>query len=79
MRSNILSEDPLSKRRKCSLSIFNLAVGLQEVGCDRALLSQKYYDRCRVCDGDGSTCKLIQNTYTAVHRKRGWYWCLCNN
>ena len=32
---------------------------LQHVGCDGALGSRAIEDKCRVCDGDGSSCTTI--------------------
>ena len=41
----------------------------QPVGCDLIVNSSVRKDRCGICDGDNSTCDVIQNTFTAQPRK----------
>ncbi|XP_028406010.1 A disintegrin and metalloproteinase with thrombospondin motifs 6-like [Dendronephthya gigantea] len=41
-----------------------------KVGCNRTF-ARKSYDRCRVCSGDGSTCRLVNSSYNTVHKGYG--------
>ncbi|XP_054726012.1 papilin isoform X2 [Anastrepha obliqua] len=44
----------------------------QPVGCDMMLGSNAKEDKCRKCDGDGSTCHTIANTFTANNYPVGY-------
>eukprot|EP00058_Branchiostoma_floridae_P014215 XP_002599703.1 hypothetical protein BRAFLDRAFT_70383 [Branchiostoma floridae] len=41
------------------------------VGCDGKFGSSASYDQCGVCQGDGSTCKVVEETYKGMVNSRG--------
>jgi len=41
----------------------HLFLSCQIVGCDRQLGSTVKEDNCGVCNGDGSTCRLVRGQY----------------
>ena len=41
----------------------------QPVGCDLVVNSSARKDRCGVCNGDNTTCDLVEKTFTAQPRK----------
>ncbi|KAL4235465.1 A disintegrin and metalloproteinase with thrombospondin motifs 18 [Mactra antiquata] len=43
----------------------------RHVGCDLVVDSSARKDRCGVCKGDNSTCKIVENTFTEQPRKKG--------
>ena len=49
--------------------VYLLCFLFQPVGCDLIVNSTVRKDRCGICDGDNSTCDVIQNTFTAQPRK----------
>uniref|UniRef100_A0A4W3HEC4 ADAM metallopeptidase with thrombospondin type 1 motif 2 n=1 Tax=Callorhinchus milii TaxID=7868 RepID=A0A4W3HEC4_CALMI len=42
------------------------------VGCDKVLGSTKEKDKCGVCDGDNSHCKVIKGTFSRAPKKAGY-------
>lgn len=40
---------------------------LQIVGCDHELGSTAKEDNCGVCNGDGSSCRLVRGHYKSQH------------
>ncbi|XP_053402734.1 A disintegrin and metalloproteinase with thrombospondin motifs 18-like [Mercenaria mercenaria] len=44
----------------------------QHVGCDLIVSSSARKDRCGVCRGDNSTCKIVENTFTQQPRKNAY-------
>lgn len=42
------------------------------VGCDGQIASDKQDDRCGVCGGDNSSCKIIKGNFTRSTRKQGY-------
>lgn len=48
----------------------------QKVGCDRVIGSTKQEDKCGVCGGDNSHCKVVKRTFSRIPKKQGQYiWC----
>lgn len=45
----------------------------QKVGCDRVIGSTKQEDKCGVCGGDNSHCKVVKRTFSRVPKKQGQY------
>lgn len=56
-----------SKWRGAHLSV----VSLQRVGCDLVIGSSLLEDRCGVCSGDNSSCKIMKGTFTRSVKKAG--------
>ena len=44
---------------------------LQHIGCDLVVGSSTKKDRCGVCRGDNSSCKLVSDTFTQQPRDKG--------
>ena len=44
---------------------------LQKVGCDGVIGSSKQEDKCGVCGGDNSHCKVVKGTFTRSPKKLG--------
>lgn len=44
---------------------------VQHVGCDRQIASDQQEDRCGVCGGDNSSCKIIKGNFTRSTKKQG--------
>ncbi|XP_072320541.1 A disintegrin and metalloproteinase with thrombospondin motifs 2-like [Eucyclogobius newberryi] len=44
----------------------------EHVGCDGQIASDKTQDRCGVCGGDNSSCKVIKGNFTRSARKNGF-------
>uniref|UniRef100_A0A8C9NDI6 ADAM metallopeptidase with thrombospondin type 1 motif 2 n=1 Tax=Serinus canaria TaxID=9135 RepID=A0A8C9NDI6_SERCA len=42
------------------------------VGCDRVIGSTKQEDKCGVCGGDNSHCKVVKRTFSRVPKKQGY-------
>uniref|UniRef100_A0A5S6MMU9 Cilia and flagella associated protein 73 n=1 Tax=Xenopus tropicalis TaxID=8364 RepID=A0A5S6MMU9_XENTR len=42
-----------------------------KVGCDKVIGSKKKEDKCGVCGGDNSHCKVVKGTFTRTPRKQG--------
>uniref|UniRef100_A0A8C9EUY8 ADAM metallopeptidase with thrombospondin type 1 motif 2 n=1 Tax=Pavo cristatus TaxID=9049 RepID=A0A8C9EUY8_PAVCR len=42
-----------------------------KVGCDRVIGSTKQEDKCGVCGGDNSHCKVVKGTFSRVPKKQG--------
>ncbi|XP_056140870.1 A disintegrin and metalloproteinase with thrombospondin motifs 2-like isoform X2 [Lampris incognitus] len=42
------------------------------VGCDHQVASDKQEDRCGVCGGDNSSCKIIKGNFTRSTKKQGY-------
>lgn len=53
----------------CTVSLFLLRLLLvaQIVGCDHELGSTTKEDNCGVCNGDGSSCRLVRGHYKSQH------------
>lgn len=51
----------------------NLAgpVSPQKVGCDCVIASEVEEDKCGVCGGDNSTCKIVKGNFTRSTKKEG--------
>lgn len=45
----------------------------QKVGCDRVIGSTKQEDKCGVCGGDNSHCKVVKRTFSRIPKKQGQY------
>ncbi|XP_052815823.1 A disintegrin and metalloproteinase with thrombospondin motifs 16-like [Mya arenaria] len=45
----------------------------QRVGCDLVVGSEAHKDRCGVCQGNNSTCKIVENTFTAHPPEKGYF------
>lgn len=43
----------------------------QKVGCDGVIGSSKQEDKCGVCGGDNSHCKVVKGTFTRSPKKLG--------
>lgn len=43
----------------------------QKVGCDRVIGSTKQEDKCGVCGGDNSHCKVVKGTFSRIPKKQG--------
>lgn len=43
-----------------------------KVGCDKVIGSTKKEDKCGVCGGDNSHCKIVKGTFTRTPRKQGY-------
>lgn len=48
---------------------------LQIVGCDLELGSTAKEDNCGVCNGDGSSCRLVRGHYKSQHSAGKSEWC----
>ncbi|XP_030602077.1 A disintegrin and metalloproteinase with thrombospondin motifs 2-like isoform X2 [Archocentrus centrarchus] len=44
----------------------------EHVGCDGQIASDKQEDRCGVCGGDNSSCKIVKGNFTRSTRKPGY-------
>ncbi|KAM7397386.1 hypothetical protein PAMA_005609 [Pampus argenteus] len=44
----------------------------EHVGCDGQIASDKQEDRCGVCGGDNSSCKIIKGNFTRSTKKPGY-------
>lgn len=44
---------------------------LQKVGCDGVIGSSKQEDKCGVCGGDNSHCKVVKGTFSRSPKKLG--------
>ncbi|KAM8973905.1 A disintegrin and metalloproteinase with thrombospondin motifs 2-like [Pelodytes ibericus] len=44
-----------------------------KVGCDKVIGSTKKEDKCGVCDGDNSHCKIVKGTVTRTPKKQGFF------
>ena len=44
---------------------------LQKVGCDGVIGSSKQEDKCGVCGGDNTHCKVVKGTFTRSPKKLG--------
>ncbi|CAF97267.1 unnamed protein product, partial [Tetraodon nigroviridis] len=44
----------------------------EHVGCDGQIASDKQEDRCGVCGGDNSSCKLVKGNFTRSAKKQGY-------
>ena len=53
---------------ECTL---HLPTPLQKVGCDGVIGSSKQEDKCGVCGGDNSHCKVVKGTFTRSPKKLG--------
>ncbi|TKS83449.1 disintegrin and metalloproteinase with thrombospondin motifs 2 [Collichthys lucidus] len=53
-------------------SVVLLTDRLQHVGCDGQIASDQQEDRCGVCGGDNSSCKLIKGNFTRSTKKQGY-------
>jgi len=53
------------------VTVFLLCV--QKVGCDRVIGSTKQEDKCGVCGGDNSHCKVVKGTFSRVPKKQGQF------
>ncbi|XP_068910126.1 A disintegrin and metalloproteinase with thrombospondin motifs 7-like isoform X3 [Tenebrio molitor] len=53
---------------KCKLGTRNMCISgvCRKIGCDAELDSDAVEDICGVCNGDGTQCKVIEDTYTAA-------------
>ncbi|XP_069055393.1 A disintegrin and metalloproteinase with thrombospondin motifs 2 [Pleurodeles waltl] len=43
-----------------------------KVGCDKVIGSTKQEDKCGVCGGDNSHCKVVKGTFTRAPKKQGY-------
>ncbi|XP_066416030.1 A disintegrin and metalloproteinase with thrombospondin motifs 2 [Molothrus aeneus] len=43
-----------------------------KVGCDRVIGSTKQEDKCGVCGGDNSHCKVVKRTFSRIPKKQGY-------
>ncbi|KAM9312528.1 A disintegrin and metalloproteinase with thrombospondin motifs 2-like [Gastrophryne carolinensis] len=43
-----------------------------KVGCDKVVGSNKKEDKCGVCGGDNSNCKIVKGTFTRTPKKQGY-------
>ena len=46
-------------------------IPLQKVGCDGVIGSSKQEDKCGVCGGDNSHCKVVKGTFSRSPKKLG--------
>ncbi|KAM3869026.1 A disintegrin and metalloproteinase with thrombospondin motifs 2 [Diretmus argenteus] len=44
----------------------------EHVGCDYQVASDKQEDRCGICGGDNSSCKIIKGNFTRSTKKQGY-------
>uniref|UniRef100_A0A8C2E436 ADAM metallopeptidase with thrombospondin type 1 motif, 2 n=1 Tax=Cyprinus carpio TaxID=7962 RepID=A0A8C2E436_CYPCA len=44
----------------------------EKVGCDNVIASELEEDKCGVCGGDNSTCKIVKGNFTRSTRKPGF-------
>uniref|UniRef100_UPI003AADB998 A disintegrin and metalloproteinase with thrombospondin motifs 2-like n=1 Tax=Centroberyx gerrardi TaxID=166262 RepID=UPI003AADB998 len=44
----------------------------EHVGCDHQVASDQQEDRCGICEGDNSSCKIIKGNFTRSTRKQGY-------
>ncbi|KAH0629818.1 hypothetical protein JD844_012218, partial [Phrynosoma platyrhinos] len=44
---------------------------LQKVGCDKVIGSTKQEDKCGVCGGDNTHCKVVKGTFSRAPKKQG--------
>ncbi|XP_064648174.1 thrombospondin type-1 domain-containing protein 4-like isoform X2 [Lineus longissimus] len=58
----------------CSMSRLDVCVDgrCQSVGCDGVLGSSKVEDKCGICGGDSTTCKIISGIFTRPTMKFGY-------
>lgn len=59
---------------RCSYKdAFSLCVrgDCRKVGCDGVIGSRKQEDKCGVCGGDNTHCKVVKGTFTRSPRKQG--------
>ncbi|XP_034033452.1 A disintegrin and metalloproteinase with thrombospondin motifs 2-like [Thalassophryne amazonica] len=59
----------------CSYSDpYSVCVGgeCEHVGCDGQIASDQQDDRCGVCGGDNSSCKIIKGNFTRSAKKQGY-------
>ncbi|XP_067348055.1 A disintegrin and metalloproteinase with thrombospondin motifs 2-like isoform X2 [Channa argus] len=59
----------------CSYSdIYSVCVRgeCEHVGCDGQIASEQQDDRCGVCGGDNSSCKIIKGNFTRSTKKQGY-------
>lgn len=66
---NFTGPPPCQKR--VSAPLCNSFLGLQKVGCDREIGSNKVEDKCGVCGGDNSHCRTVKGTFTRTPKKAG--------
>lgn len=52
---------------------FVLSTDLQNLGCDGYLGSGKVIDKCNVCGGDNSTCRLVSELFKHSFSKIGYH------
>ncbi|XP_045140613.1 A disintegrin and metalloproteinase with thrombospondin motifs 2 [Echinops telfairi] len=60
---------------RCSYKdAFSLCVrgDCKKVGCDGVIGSSKQEDKCGVCGGDNSHCKVVKGTFTRAPKKHGY-------
>lgn len=50
-----------------------LAPLMQKVGCDGVIGSSKQEDKCGVCGGDNTHCKVVKGTFTQAPKRLGEY------
>uniref|UniRef100_H3B8X2 ADAM metallopeptidase with thrombospondin type 1 motif 2 n=2 Tax=Latimeria chalumnae TaxID=7897 RepID=H3B8X2_LATCH len=43
-----------------------------KVGCDKAIGSSKQEDKCGMCGGDNSHCKVVKGTFSRAPKKQGY-------
>ncbi|TNM84399.1 hypothetical protein fugu_008577 [Takifugu bimaculatus] len=44
----------------------------EHIGCDGQIASDKQEDRCGVCGGDNSSCKIVKGNFTRSAKKQGY-------
>ncbi|XP_062392780.1 A disintegrin and metalloproteinase with thrombospondin motifs 2 [Sardina pilchardus] len=44
----------------------------EKVGCDNVIASEMEEDKCGVCGGDNSTCKIVKGNFTRSTKKEGF-------
>lgn len=59
------------RRQGCGLKGPLPSFALQKVGCDGVIGSRKQEDKCGVCGGDNTHCKVVKGTFTRSPRKQG--------
>ncbi len=75
----VSQEETLISQLRCSpllsprfLSSLHVSSPLmQHVGCDGQIASDQQEDRCGVCGGDNSSCKIIKGNFTRSTKKQG--------
>nr|XP_033472598.1 A disintegrin and metalloproteinase with thrombospondin motifs 2-like [Epinephelus lanceolatus] len=53
-------------------SVLGSSLLVQHVGCDGQIASDQQEDRCGVCGGDNSSCKVIKGNFTRSTKKQGY-------